>query len=267
MTARTTAPAGSKVPGVTPVFWILSIAATTLGETGGETLATALGWGHLASALLSLGVLLVMLAAQSSARAFYPLLYWATFIAAALFGATVADLAEHGLDPGHAGGAGALLLLLMGVFGLWYRAQGIITASAVTTPATEGFYWAALILSQMLGIALGAWLAGTMRLGPEGGALVFAVALLVLARLYFGTGIPRVPLFWAAFILSRPLGTAAAALLERPLNHGDLGLSLPLASAGLCVFILACLLALPQRPGHPGSAAVARDRLRRNTGG
>ena len=245
----------SKVPEVTLVFWVIKIAATTLGETGGDTVTMTLNWGYLAGTALFLGVLVVLVAAQILAKKFRPFLYWATIVASTTFGTTMADFADRSLGIGYTGGSSLLFVCLMTVLGLWYWSQGTISVDTVSTPKVEAFYWAAITFSQTLGTALGDWLADTGGLGYEGGALVFAAGLAVIAALYFRTNTSRVLLFWAAFILTRPLGATVGDLLDKPVHAGGLALSRPLASAVIAVFIIACLFVLPQRAGrHPGGA-------------
>ncbi len=245
----------SKVPAVTLTFWIIKIAATTLGETGGDTVTMTLDWGYLAGTALFLAALVVLVTLQIMARRFHPLLYWATIVASTTFGTTMADFADRSLGIGYSGGSSLLLLCLAVILGLWYRVEGTIDVNTVSTPRAEAFYWAAITFSQTLGTALGDWLADTGGLGYEGGALVFSAALAVVAALYFFTGVSRVALFWAAFILTRPLGATIGDLLDKPVSNGGLALSRPLASAVLAVFIILCVLLLPQRAGtHPGGA-------------
>jgi uncharacterized membrane-anchored protein len=242
----------SKVPEVTLVFWIIKIAATTLGETGGDTITMTLNWGYLAGTALFLGLLLALVVAQIRAKKFRPFLYWATIVASTTFGTTMADFADRSLGIGYTGGSSLLFACLIVVLALWYRSQGTIAVNTVATPKVEGFYWAAITFSQTLGTALGDWAADTGGLGYEGGALVFAAGLAVVAWLYLQTSISRVPLFWAAFILSRPLGATAGDFLDKPVSDGGLALSRPLASAVITVLILIALVVLPQRAGqHP----------------
>ena len=250
----------SKVPEVTLVFWVIKIAATTLGETGGDTVTMTLNWGYLAGTALFLGVLVVLVAAQILAKKFRPFLYWATIVASTTFGTTMADFADRSLGIGYTGGSSLLFVCLMTVLGLWYWSQGTISVDTVSTPKVEAFYWAAITFSQTLGTALGDWLADTGGLGYEGGALVFAAGLVVIAALYFRTNTSRVLLFWAAFILTRPLGATVGDLLDKPVRAGGLALSRPLASAVIAAFIIGCLLVLPQRAGrHPdGAKAVTQ---------
>ena len=245
----------SKVPAVTLTFWIIKIAATTLGETGGDTVTMTLDWGYLAGTVLFLAALVVLVALQIMARRFHPLLYWATIVASTTFGTTMADFADRSLGIGYSGGSSLLLLYLAVILGLWYRVEGTIDVNTVSTPRAEAFYWAAITFSQTLGTALGDWLADTGGLGYEGGALVFGAALAVVAMLYFFTSVSRVALFWAAFILTRPLGATVGDFLDKPVSDGGLALSRPLASAVLAVLIILCVLLLPQRAGtHPGGA-------------
>ena len=242
----------SKVPEVTLVFWIVKIAATTLGETGGDTVTMTLGWGYLAGTAIFLSVLAVLIAAQIAADKFRPFLYWATIVASTTAGTTMADFADRSLGIGYAGGSALLFVCLMLILGLWYRSLGSISVTTVSTPKVEAFYWAAITLSQTLGTALGDWTADDTGLGYEGGALVFAAGLAALAAAYYWMSVSRVFLFWAAFILSRPLGATVGDFLDKPLSEGGLALSRPLASAVIAAFIIACLLMFPQKAGeHP----------------
>jgi uncharacterized membrane-anchored protein len=249
----------TKVPEVTLVFWIIKIAATTLGETGGDTVTMTLNWGYLVGTAIFFSVLVVLVGMQIAAGKFHPFLYWATIIASTTAGTTMADFADRSLGIGYTGGSSILFLCLMGVLGVWYWSLGSISVDTVSSPKAEVFYWAAITFSQTLGTALGDWIADTGGLGYEGGALIFAAGLAVLAALYYWTGISRVLLFWAAFILTRPLGATVGDFLDKPVNQGGLHLSRPLASAVIAVFIVACILLLPQRAGtHPGQSVTAR---------
>jgi uncharacterized membrane-anchored protein len=246
----------SKVPEVVLTFWIIKIAATTLGETGGDTVTMTLNWGYLTGTALFLVVLLALVAWQILAKRFHPFLYWATIIASTTFGTTMADFADRSLGIGYTGGSTILFLCLMGVLGLWYWSEGTISVNAVSAPRPEAFYWAAITFSQTLGTALGDWIADTGGLGYEGGALVFGSGLIVLAAAYYWTSMSRVALFWMAFILTRPLGATVGDFLDKPVNQGGLDLSRPLASAVLAIFIVVCILLLPQRAGkHPTEVA------------
>lgn len=248
----------SKVPAVTLGFWIIKILATTLGETGGDTVTMTLNLGYLVGTAIFLSALVVLVAVQITAKKFHPFLYWATIIASTTAGTTMADFADRSLGIGYAGGSTLLLAAVIAVLALWYQAEGTISVDTVNTPRVEAFYWAAITISQTLGTALGDWMADDAGVGFAGGALVFGAALAVVAALYFWTGISRVLLFWAAFILTRPLGATVGDFLDKPLNHGGLALSRPLASAVLAVAIVALVLLLPQRAGrHPGEAPRA----------
>jgi uncharacterized membrane-anchored protein len=248
----------SKVPAVTLVFWIIKIAATTLGETGGDTVTMTMGWGYLAGTALFLALLVALVVAQMTAQRFHPFLYWATIVASTTFGTTMADFADRSLGIGYTGGSALLLACLFLVLFLWYRSEGTISVNTVSTPKAEAFYWAAITFSQTLGTALGDWAADTGGLGYGGGILVFAAGLAVILGLYLWTEVSRVLLFWGAFILTRPLGATVGDFLDKPLDDGGLALSRPLASAVIAAFILACLLVLPQRAGrHPGQPELA----------
>ena len=249
---------GSKVPEVTFVFWIIKIAATTLGETFGDTVTMTLNWGYLVGTAIFLSLLIALVIWQIAADKFHPFLYWATIVASTTAGTTLADFADRFLGIGYAGGSSLLFLCLIAVLGMWYWTLGSISVAAVTTPKVEAFYWAAITFSQTLGTALGDWMADDTGLGYEGGALVFAAGLAVLAVAYFWTHVSRVFLFWAAFILSRPLGATVGDFLDKPVSDGGLALSRPIASAVIAVFIIACLVVLPQRAGqHPGRSEIA----------
>jgi uncharacterized membrane-anchored protein len=250
----------SKVPEVTLGFWIIKVAATTLGETGGDSVTMTLDWGYLIGTAIFLGLLIVLVAAQILAQKFHPVLYWATIVASTTFGTTMADFADRSLGIGYAGGSTLLLVCLAAVLGLWYWSQGTLSVNTVSTPKVEAFYWAAITFSQTLGTALGDWTADT-GLGYEGGALVFGAGLAVMAGLYYWTNISRVLLFWAAFILTRPLGATVGDFLDKPVDEGGLALSRPLATAIIAAFIVVCLLVFPQRAGrHPGTPAGASVR-------
>ena len=252
----------TKVPAVTLGFWIIKILATTLGETGGDTVTmTWLGEttphpvpnGYLIGTAI-FGVLLVgFVIAQIRARGFNRWLYWATIVASTTCGTTLADFADRSLGIGYPGGSLLLLACVLASLFAWHRALGTIDVNTVTGPREETFYWITITFSQTLGTALGDWIAD--GLGYSGGALIFGAGLAVLALLYFTTRISRVFLFWAAFILTRPLGATVGDFLDKPIAKGGLELSRPLASLVLAVVIVALILILPQRAGrHPGQA-------------
>jgi uncharacterized membrane-anchored protein len=243
----------SKVPAVTLGFWVIKILATTLGETGGDTVTMTLHWGYLAGVTLFGVVLVALVVAQISAKRFYPILYWATIVASTTFGTTLADFADRSLGIGYTGGSLLLLCCLLATLGLWHRSEGTVSVNTVSTPKVEAFYWATITFSQTLGTALGDWLADTRGLGYERGALVFTAALVAVVALYYWTGVSRVTLFWVAFILTRPLGATVGDFIDKPVADGGLALSRPLASAVIAAIIVALLVVLPQRPGrHPG---------------
>ena len=250
----------SKVPEVTLGFWIIKIAATTLGETGGDSVTMTLNWGYLAGTAIFLGLLVVLVIAQIVAKKFHPFLYWVTIVASTTFGTTMADFADRSLGIGYTGGSLLLLGCLAAALGLWYWSEGTISVNTVTTPRVEAFYWTAITFSQTLGTALGDWIADTGGLGYQGGVLVFAAGLALIAGLYYWTNVSRVVLFWSAFILTRPLGATVGDFLDKPVSHGGLAFSRPLASAVIGGFIILCLFVLPQRAGrHPGASIGTAD--------
>ena len=237
----------SKVPEVTLLFWVIKIAATTLGETGGDAVSMSMNLGYLAGTAIFAAVFAVAVAAQIKARGFHPWLYWTTIIATTTVGTTLADFADRSLGIGYAGGSALLLGLLLTSLAVWYRTLGTVSVASISSPKAEVFYWLTIMFSQTLGTALGDWTADTAGLGYEGGALIFGAMLAVLALAYYRTRISRTLLFWLAFVLTRPLGAVLGDLLDKPLSAGGLALSRYSASLALVVFIIACLLLFRQR--------------------
>ncbi|MBB1631102.1 hypothetical protein [Cupriavidus sp. UME77] len=257
MTARpsyeASAAAASKVPEVTLAFWLIKIAATTLGETGGDALSMTMGLGYLVSTAIFAAVFLVAVCAQVRARRFRPLLYWATIVATTTVGTTLADFADRSLGIGYAGGSTLLALLLLLSLALWYRWLGTVSVDSVHSPRAELCYWVTIMFSQTLGTALGDWTADTAGMGYIGGMAIFGSLLALLALAYYRTRISRTLLFWAAFILTRPLGAVVGDFLDKPLQSGGLALGRFSASAALLGFMALCLLLMP-----PRAAARAR---------
>lgn len=248
----------SKVPAVTLGFWLIKILATTLGETGGDTVSMTMDFGYLVSTAIFASVLAGLVVWQILAKKFHPFLYWATIIASTTAGTTMADFADRSLGIGYAGGSALLLFCVMTVLGLWYRSEGTVSVNTVSTARVEAFYWATITFSQTLGTALGDWIADDSGLGYLGAALVFGAALTIVTVLYFRTRVSHVVLFWAAFILTRPLGATVGDFFDKPLNEGGLAVSRPLASGIIAAAILALILLVPQRAGnHPRSHDVA----------
>jgi uncharacterized membrane-anchored protein len=254
----------TKVPAVTLGFWIIKILATTLGETGGDTVTmTWLGEttddanpnGYLIGTAIFLPVLAILMFFQIRAKAFHPALYWATIVASTTAGTTMADFATRSLGIGYPGGSLLLFGSVIAILALWHRTQGSVSVNTITTPKVEAFYWATITMSQTLGTALGDWVADSGP-GYDGGALIFGAALAVIAALHFWTRVSPVLLFWAAFILTRPLGATIGDYLDKPAASGGLEVSRPLASAILAVIIVACVALFPQKAGrHPGAEA------------
>jgi len=243
----------SKVPAVTLGFWIIKIAATTLGETGGDTVSMTLDLGYLIGTAIFAAVLVALVFAQISAKRFVPFLYWATIVASTTAGTTMADFADRSIGIGYLGGSALLLACVVACLVVWYRSAGTISVETVSSPKIEAFYWLTITFSQTLGTALGDWIADDTGLGYLGGALLFAVLLGVVAATYFWTTISRPLLFWIAFILTRPLGATVGDFLDKPHDEGGLALSRPIATLVLAVFIVLAILVLPQRAGrHPG---------------
>jgi uncharacterized membrane-anchored protein len=256
----------SKVPEVTLGFWIIKIIATTIGETGGD--AVTMSWlhadknahngGYLIGTGVFMGVFVAAVIAQIAMRKFHPAVYWLTIVATTTVGTAMADFADRSLGIGYAGGSALLLALLLISLLVWRWREGTVSVNTVATPGIEAFYWTTILFSQTLGTALGDWMADTNGFGFENAALMFGAALLVLAAAYYFTNISRVFLFWAAFILTRPLGATLGDLLDKPIGSGGFAFSRTIATEILAALIVALILLIPQRPGvHPGALAEA----------
>jgi uncharacterized membrane-anchored protein len=243
----------SKVPEVTVIFWVIKIAATTLGETGGDAVSMSMNLGYLIGTAIFATLFLAAVAAQIKAARFHPLLYWTTIIATTMVGTTLADFADRSLGIGYAGGTSLLVLALIASLGLWYWSMGSVAIDTVSSPEAEGFYWFTIMLSQTLGTALGDWTADTAGLGYTGAAMLFGSLLALLVGAHLWTAISKTTLFWAAFILTRPLGAVLGDFLDKPVAQGGLALSRYTASIALIVFVAACILLVPQWPAK-GSA-------------
>jgi uncharacterized membrane-anchored protein len=242
----------SKVPEVTLAFWVIKILATTLGETGGDAVTMSMNLGYLIGTGIFAAVFLAAVSAQVSVRRYHPFLYWAVIVATTTAGTTLADFVDRSLGIGYLGGSSLLAALLVLSLLAWHRTLGSVSVDTITTPKAELFYWVTIMFSQTLGTALGDWMADSTGLGYRGGALVFAAGLAFVAGAYYWTTISRTALFWAAFVLTRPLGATVGDFFDKPLDHGGLALSRYAASAALAVTIVACVALLPARAGkHP----------------
>ena len=248
----TKAPANAetKVPEVTIGFWIIKILATTLGETGGDTVSMTMNLGYLVGTAIFAAILVLLVAWQVAARHFHPILYWATIIASTTAGTTMADFATRSMGIGYAGGSALLLGLVVASLLAWRVSLGTVSVASIRTAGAEAFYWITITFSQTLGTALGDWTSDTNGLGYVGSALIFAVALAVLAACHFFTRVSPVLLFWVAFILTRPLGATVGDFLDKPFDHGGLAFSRPLASAVLAGAIMLLIWLIPQRAGR-----------------
>lgn len=247
----------SKVPAVTLGFWIIKILATTLGETGGDTVTMTWDMGYLVGSLIFVGPLLLLVGLQIAARRFHPLLYWATIVASTTAGTTMADFADRSLGIGYAGGTSVLLACVLASLLVWYRVEGSVSVATVNTPRIEAFYWLTITFSQTLGTALGDWMADTSGLGYLGAAAVFAAGLAGLAVAFYTTKLSRMALFWMAFILTRPLGATVGDFFDKPHVQGGLAVSRPLATVIIAVAMLALILLIPQRAGeHPARTSA-----------
>lgn len=237
----------AKVPEVTFGFWLIKIAATTLGETGGDAVSMSMNLGYLVGTGIFAAIFLAAVIAQIKANGFHPFLYWTTVIATTTVGTTLADFADRSLGIGYAGGSSLLLALLLGSLFVWHRTLGSVSVSTVSSPKAEAFYWVTIMFSQTLGTALGDWTADTAGLGYTGAAILFGGLLALVVAAYYWTSVSRTLLFWVAFILTRPLGAVVGDFLDKPLNAGGLALSRYSASAALLAFMLTAILLFRQR--------------------
>lgn len=240
----------SKVPQITLIFWIIKIAATTLGETGGDAVSMSMHLGYLIGTGIFAAFFIGAVAAQIVAKRFHPYLYWTTIIASTTVGTTLADFADRSLGIGYTGGALLLLALLIASLLIWYRTLGSVSVDTVSSPKAEMFYWITIMFSQTLGTALGDWTATTAGLGYSGGAVIFSTLIALVAAAYYRTNISHTVLFWAAFVLTRPLGAVVGDFLDKPTGAGGLALSRYTASAVLLAFIIICIMMFPQRPAE-----------------
>ncbi len=238
----------SKLPEVTLVFWIIKILATTLGETGGDTLSMSMDLGYLVSTGIFAAIFAIAVMVQILANKFHPVIYWTTIVATTTVGTTLADFADRSLGIGYAGGTATLSALLIASLLLWHRVLGSVAVDTVSSPKSEMFYWVTIMFSQTLGTALGDWAADTAGLGYGGGTVLFGAMLAVVAAAHYLTGISRTALFWAAFILTRPLGAVVGDFLDKPIADGGLALSRYSASATLVALIVLCIFAFSHQP-------------------
>ena len=245
----------AKVPAVTAGFWLIKIAATTLGETGGDAVTMSMGLGYLVGTAIFAVIFAVAVAWQIRARDFHPFLYWTTVVASTAVGTTLADFADRSLGIGYTGGASLLLALLLASLWLWRRTLGSVSVESVGDTPSELFYWMTVMFSQTLGTALGDWFSDTAGFGYLGSAVVFGVALLAVWFLHLRTQVSKTALFWAAFILTRPLGAVVGDFLDKPVAQGGLALSRYSASAVLLVAIVAMIVLLPQKPARIAARA------------
>jgi len=236
-----------KVPQVTFLFWLVKIAATTLGETAGDAVSMSMGLGYIMGTAIFASIFLGVVLVEIKATCFHPVLYWVTIITTTTMGTTLADFSDRSLGIGYAGGTALLLCLLIGSLALWYRTLGSLSIGSVVSPKQEIFYWVTIMFSQTLGTALGDWISDGLSFGYVGSAILFSAFLALLAATFYLTPISRTFLFWGAFVLTRPLGAVLGDFLDKPLNEGGLDLSRFTASLALLIFIAFCIKQFPQR--------------------
>jgi len=238
----------AKVPEVTLIFWLIKIAATTLGETGGDAVSMSLDLGYLIGTGIFAVIFIAAVAAQIKARSFNPALYWLTIVATTTVGTTLADFADRSLGIGYAGGSSLLLALLLASFAVWYKVMGSVSIDTVSSPKAEAFYWVTIMFSQTLGTALGDWMADDAGFGYLGSIGVFGGGLAVLALLHFFSSISKTALFWGAFVLTRPLGAVVGDFFDKPAEDGGLELNRFVASGILLAVMIVLMLVFRQKP-------------------
>ena len=249
----------AKVPEVTFWFWVVKVFATTLGETGGDSVTMSMHLGYLEGSAIFVTLFVLAVAAQIHSKRFHPFLFWAVIVATTTAGTTLADFFDRSLGIGYAGGSSILFALLVATLIAWHRSLGSVAINDIRTRKAEIFYWATIMFSQTLGTALGDWMADSTGLGYKGAAIVFAAGLLIVALCYYYTRISHAILFWAAFILTRPLGATVGDLLDKPHAQGGMALSRYAASAVIAIIIIIAIVVIPQRPErlrnhHPQAA-------------
>ncbi|WP_180115744.1 hypothetical protein [Acinetobacter sp. YH12140] len=230
-----------KVPEITALFWLIKIFATTFGETSGDALSMSLNLGYLLSTFIFAGIFIGMLYFQIQSKAYKPYLYWATIIASTTVGTTLADFVDRSLGIGYLGGSLLLLSLVLISLFSWYRVEGSINPSVVNLPRTQIFYWLTITFSQTLGTALGDWTSDSAGLGYSGGIWLFGGLIILMALLYFFSQVSTTILFWATFVLTRPLGAVVGDFLDKPISSGGLDLSRFMASFVLLLAIVICV--------------------------
>ena len=240
----------SKVPEVTFLFWVIKIAATTLGETGGDAVSMSMNLGYLVATGIFAALFVAAAGGQIVAKRFHPYIYWLAIIATTTVGTTLADFATRSLGIGYGGGSSLLLALLLGSIAIWHRVTGTVSVASVSSPRSETFYWVTIMFSQTLGTALGDWTADSAGLGYLGAAAIFGTLLMLVAAGYFWTRVSRTLLFWLAFVLTRPLGAVVGDFLDKPLASGGLALSRYSASAALLSFIVICIIFFTHKPAR-----------------
>jgi len=245
-----------KVPEVVLGFWIIKIAATTLGETGGDTLSMSFNLGYAESSFIFMALFIIAIAVQLRAKTFHPWIYWSAIIATTLVGTTMADFADRSMGIGYAGGSSLLFAWVMITLLVWRLVCGTVSVAHITSARMEAFYWATILASNTLGTALGDYVSDGLNFGFAGGAIFFIALIAGIAALYAFTKIPHATLFWSAFILTRPLGATLGDLLTKPVAHGGFNLSRPESTGFIAVFIIFCLLLLPQRAGSHAAPAT-----------
>lgn len=250
--------APSKVPAVTLGFWVIKVLATTLGETGGDTVTMTMKLGYLAGTAIFLSAFVILVIFQIRAGRYSPALYWATIVASTTAGTTMADFADRSLGVGYAGGSAILLGCVVATLALWRWREGSVSADTIETPRVEAFYWATITFSQTLGTALGDWTADDTGLGYEGAALAFGAGLALVAGAYFWTRLSRAWLFWVAFVLTRPLGATIGDFLDKPVAEGGLALSRPLASAIIAGLMIVAIGVFRRRPTLPDESTLPK---------
>lgn len=257
--ARTRRNLLSKVPQVALAFWIVKILATTLGETGGDSLSMTLQLGYAVSSLIFLGFFLVTLAAQVASKRYHPVFYWAVVVATTTVGTTTSDYLDRTLGLGYVKSSIMLFCAVAAVLIIWRSITGRIEFEDITSRPNEIFYWMTILVSNTLGTALGDFIATTTGIGFERGALVFAGLIALVAGAHFFTTLPDYLLFWAAYVLTRPLGATLGDTLTKSHAEGGLGLGRIVSSLVIAAAMVLVISLTSQRQRLPLPSREASD--------
>lgn len=231
-----------KLPKITLSFWIMKIAATTLGETAGDMLSMTLKVGYVVSSIILFAFFLVTVGLQIRSKRYIPALYWLVIVSTSTSGTTISDMMDRTFELGYPAGAAILCTILAGIFAYWYSTGESLSVDKIHTPRAELLYWTTILFSNTLGTAMGDFLADSSGLGFAGGALLVGGLIALVIVLHYTTKISKVFLFWAAFVLTRPFGAQFGDVLTKSHEKGGLDLGTIGSSAVLATILVALVV-------------------------